>query len=1301
MNGPRTYRRLISTQWIVVVVTIAILPFLFFKSHGVEAHHHLNIVDKFIELKALNDAYAKEIFQVRFRKTLNYDKLAEQGRIVQQRAEALHDLLSPGMHGVGEREISNYLVLLDSIHHYVELFKSNYSILRNARRGLPNAINNAIETHPDFHDDTVDALRHINVLVMQYNLTSDPEDRKTAIDVMAALKKTATGFAPEKLGAIALIRNQAQMVLDKKDEVDGFVRAAIAVPTGKALDLFFDAYMKSHNRQIDVAEKYRFGLLVAAGFLLLWMIAALVRLTRFSSELEVKIKELNFQKFALDQHAIVSMTDVKGNITYANDRFCEISKFSRDELIGVNHRIIKSGEHPVETFRNMWRTIANGEVWHGEVKNRAKDGSHYWVSSTIVPILGETGKPIQYVSIRTDITKRKKMEEEIGKAHRFLQGVTNAMGEGVYVLGPYSECTFVNPEAERLLGYGAQELIGNSIHDLTHYQDADGNHMSSADCPIIQSIQRGEVFRSEDQIFTRKDGTTFPVSIVAVPLYEGDWITGSVAVFQDITERVETERQLQEARDVAEEANRSKSDFLANMSHEIRTPMNAVIGFSHLALQTELTDRQMDYLNKIQSSATALLGIINNILDFSKIEAGKLTVESSVFELDDVIDQVCAMTCLRAEEKDLEVMISRAPNIPGTLIGDSLRLSQVLTNLAGNAVKFTHHGDIVISVTIAEKTTDSVLLRFAVKDTGIGLDDTQISRLFQSFSQADTSTTRQYGGTGLGLAISKSLVELMNGEIGVDSEPGMGSTFHFTARFGYAGEETEDEIKPTNLSGRRILVADDRLAAREIFVETLESFGLETVSVDSGKSALEMLEQTSEANGFDFAVIDWKMPGMDGIETLDEIKKSKAIAYKPACILATAYGRDEVVNAIDHLDVVDVLAKPVGPSVLLDSLQKAIGAPGAVRKRVTYKPSRDVDAIQGILGADVLLVEDNEINQQVATELLEGCGLIVSVAENGQKALDALAAGDRAFDVILMDVQMPVMDGYEATANIRANQDWAHVPIVAMTAHALSTDRDMCLDAGMDDHLTKPIDPDILFETLVRWIKPADRTFHEMKKVRIPQTAEALPDSLPGFDIETGLMSVSGNKELYLSLLDQFRNNHADAHIKIKQCVKTGDIETAQRIAHTMKSVTAAIGALKLSKSAIGVEAWLSGDMKEGEKAALDDFTMDLSEVVMGLDRAFKTTDVGKSNSAAASGADIDVDAIKDILVMLSPLLREGDLESLEVVSRIESLVQGTELFSLFEDVKEAIGAFDFETAENKLLQFEEALINVDSGGGG
>ncbi len=681
------------------------------------------------------------------------------------------------------------------------------------------------------------------------------------------------------------------------------------------------------------------------------------------------------------------------------------------------------------------------------------------------------------------------------------------------------------------------------------------------------------------------------------------------------------ERALEEEKRRADSANVAKSEFLANMSHEIRTPMNAILGMAYLMLKTELSQQQSGYAQKIHAAGTQLLGIINDVLDFSKIESGKLDIENVPFRLEDVLSNVATLLSQKADEKNLEFLFDLDPAIPDRLLGDPMRVGQILINLAGNAIKFTESGEVIISCRLAELTDSDAEVAFSVRDTGIGMSDEQVGRLFTPFTQADASITRRFGGTGLGLVITKRLLELMGGDIRVESASGRGTSFHLNARFNVP-KPVKIPSYSAQLKGSRILVVDDNESAREIFASTLESMSFAVQTADSAKAAFKILRDAEDqGDPFRLALLDWRMPEIDGIQATRRILNDLGLERPPLILMATSFGRSDIQSLAEEAGAKALLHKPTNASILYDAIAGVLDAEH-INARDLLIPSTPLLARPGNLaGKSVLLVEDNPINQQVAMEMLGDAGIMVTVAANGQEALDLLT-DPKLFDLILMDLQMPVMGGYEAARHIRSQKAFDNLPIIAMTAHAFAEERERCLAVGMNDHVGKPIEVDKLFAALSRWIGPAhqdsdlwaapvfyanesapdalDEDPHEDSAKEFPRPLAPivpaaqlsslpvdrgdLPD-LPGLDVAGSLARLGNSAALYKKLLLTWLDKHAQADEELKSFAAAHDLAATLRHAHTFKGLGQTLGNSDLAGAGADLEQLLKNAPPETNAA--------------------------------------------------------------------------------------------------------------------
>jgi PAS domain S-box-containing protein len=879
---------------------------------------------------------------------------------------------------------------------------------------------------------------------------------------------------------------------------------------------------------------------------------------------------------------------------------------------------------PMSRFVKMVDTYAAGE------SDAFKQGIPYSEFRPLVNVLDEMGEKI----------------ESHMRSLQLTQHAVDSSSVAIYWIDLDANISYANNAAVKNTGHSKEALEKMSLLDIEY-------NLSNKIWQERLEELKIEGSLTFESVHLRKDNSTFPVQVTSTffKFADKEYI---FAFVNDISKRRH-----------AEDATQAKSDFLANMSHEIRTPMNAVIGMAHLALKTDLTPKQRDYLNKIQSSANSLLGIINDILDFSKIEAGKLDMETVEFDLSQTLDNVANVVTVKAQEKEnLEVLFYTDSRVPNSLIGDPLRLNQILVNLGNNAVKFTERGEIVLMTKIKSSSDDKITLQFSMRDTGLGMTKEQQTKLFQAFSQADTSTTRKYGGTGLGLTISKRLVNMMGGDIWVESKPGQGTTFSFTAEFGLGKEKTKKRYMPApNLRGMKVLVVDDNATSRDILREMLESFSFSVSVAASGAEGITELENADKNKPIELVIMDWKMPGMDGIEASKLIKSHRGLSKIPAIVLVTAYGREEVMLQTEEVGLEGSLLKPINPSILFDTIMQVFGEAVPEISRVAQRKEQEAKAWGNIQGAHVLLVEDNEINQQVAMEILQGAGLKVTIANNGQEGVDA--ARENQYDVILMDIQMPVMDGYTATREIRKDERFKELPIIAMTAHAMSGDEDKSLEAGMNGHVAKPIDPDKLFSTLQRWIKPSKRGDHVQQQevsVERPESDAALPaedelpEYLPGFDLSDGLKRLQGNKRLYRKLLFNFATGYNQVANEIREVLDAEDLEGAHSLVHNLKGLAGNLAATKLQAATVNLEKLVKGVQKKTTSAK--ELNLKFSELENALNQALKSVQsLGASaeesieKPSAEALTDIPAELSQDIAKRIRDAAEMGDVSTLNAIA--------------------------------------------------
>ena len=983
----------------------------------------------------------------------------------------------------------------------------------------------------------------------------------------------------------------------------------------------------------------------------------------------------------------ISLFDRDGRILYVNDCFVDTFGYTLEDIPDAHTWFGLAYPDPAyraEVLQTWGQELASAQGTSGLVRARpyvvtCKDGSR-----KIVEIGGMLADDPN-ITVLNDITDRTRAEEELARhrdhleelvssrtaeleaANRRLEETQFALdhaGVAIQWIDAASGCfSYVNDHACTLYGYPRERLLGMPAHSVI--DDFTGARLSALE-PALRA--QGQARIEADA--RRGDGRVVPVEIGIYfdPLADGG-AAHYIAFSIDITPRREAEQALIAARLAAESAAQARSEFLANMSHEIRTPMNAVIGMTRLALQTELTARQRNFVSKANASAVALLGILNDILDFSKVEAGQITIESVPFRLDRVFESLLSVVSLRAEEKGLDLLFDVAPDVPPVLVGDPLRMGQILTNLAGNAIKFTERGEVLVSCRVIARDSQHATLAFGVRDTGIGMSADQLGGLFRPFMQGDTSISRRFGGTGLGLAISRRLAELMGGTLSAHSVEGQGSTFTFTARF-ETGELPDSALRtlPSALHKRRVLVVDDNPEALQILCRDLEHLGLSTERAQSGPQAIELLRSRPP---FALLVCDWKMPGMDGIELIRRVQSCDDLAHPPAVVMVSAYGADDLQHAGAGLAIAGVLTKPASTSSLYDAIVSALGHQVAAEGSSGDAPgSFRSDALRG---RRVLLVEDNPINQELGVEILTGAGVRVTVAENGAEALRRLDAEE--FDCVLMDVQMPVMDGLEATREIRRRERLNKLPVIAMTAGAMPWEREQTRAAGMDDHVTKPVDVDELLRTLTRWLGSVP------PEEPAADSSAPIADATPLLDTAAALRSMNGASATYRRVLGMFLDSADAAQTQLKQAWGDRDFDTLGQLAHRHKGSAATLGARALSTALDAVEM----ACRAGDPAVIDAAMTDSTPVFAATVEAMRVqADAG--SLAPPSATELDT---------LHALLSSNDSDAQEAIARLLARAQPADILPVLRQMSRAMERYDFDAA---LLQLAQLRTTIAAG---
>ncbi|NNN12208.1 MAG: response regulator, partial [Acidimicrobiaceae bacterium] len=1002
--------------------------------------------------------------------------------------------------------------------------------------------------------------------------------------------------------------------------------------------------------------------------------------------------KVTFWNRAVEEMTGVRAEDMigKGNYEYAIPFYNE-----RRPVLGDYAR--GSDEDIPESYAMMRREkgFLSAETFADALSN---DGR--FVYAAAAPIYDINGEIVGSIESVRDITDRKRAEQALKESEVRFRTMMAESPLATQVFSIDGLLVDANRSSEELFGY----RVTNAVGKYNVFEDEQVRDLGAL--ALIERACKGEIVPAIEIRFNPSIsfGGHFRQIWLRCRFYllqnANGLVDNFVVLFEDITELKRYQQNLEEmieertaelsqAKVEAESATRAKSDFLANMSHEIRTPMNAILGFAGLALKTDLSTKQRDYVSKIDTSAKALLGLINDILDFSKIEAGKLDIESTEFRLDEVMNNVAGMLAGQSSKKGIEFLNSLAPDVPVALLGDPLRLGQVLLNLSNNAVKFTDHGHVLLRAEKIHSDPSHCLIRFSVQDTGIGMTPEQVGKLFAAFTQADASTTRKYGGTGLGLTISQRLVELMGGSITVSSSPGEGSQFSFAVEFEVQEVSMTERMElQGGLDGLRVLVVDDNVLAQEVLLEQLVPFGILGESASSGEEALERIESQDDDRPFDLVFMDWQMPTTDGIVSAKRILRDSKLKFPPKIIMVTAFGREDVMAKARDIGVTGFLIKPVNESLLFETMTQLFGHD----KALGSSPWESVpELLPDMVGTKVLLVEDTIMNQELATEILGSAGISVVVAGDGQQALDLIDT-DR-FDLVLMDVQMPVMGGYEATRRIREIPKFSVLPIIAMTAHAMAGAKEECLAAGMNDYVTKPIDTKELFSVMAKWLGQqvggslADSQVQG--SLSTPTLAEFSFDSLVGIDSKSALGRLNGNRKLLLNLLKTFVSSYAGVVLEITDAAAAGDLQTSERIAHSLKGVAGSISATGVQQAAKELEFAFKESSLEGVDGLLRRLEHELGSVITSINEFVEHLTPEEPSAAVEKPPK---EAVLEALKRMKPLVDENNLGALDAFEEIQKMSGGLENDADMVLLRDCIDGFDFKGASDAIQRLMDGL---------
>ncbi|WP_254693790.1 response regulator [Shewanella sp. MEBiC00475] len=983
----------------------------------------------------------------------------------------------------------------------------------------------------------------------------------------------------------------------------------------------------------------------------------------------------NLEGMVTDSTSFKSIEEIKISISQYKTSFISLSNVFNDLSSDIEHASISASTADKMLLKHKQQVKDTMDSVRNKVGAMA---IFIWLFAIMFILLAQVLRSAQKkMETLTEDLRKANVESE--RKRMTLVSLFNSIPDALSVTDTQGLFQDANPTFEKLVGKSRCEIIGKTAKEIY------GIH--SDILAQTAKVEIEDTNRIELWIENPESKQKLLLDIISTPLIDPNQnICGSISLARDITERHQVQEALRQTKLEAETASQMKSDFLANMSHEIRTPMNAIIGMSQLALDTELTSKQRSYIEKLHFSAQSLLGIINDILDFSKVEAGKMELEKIDFHLEEVLENFGNIIGFGVKKKALELNFDMPTKLPTALIGDPLRLGQVLTNLGNNAVKFTHSGgEIVIGISVQQESTHDVTLQFSVKDNGIGMTVEQQGKLFQSFSQADTSTTRKYGGTGLGLAISKSFVNLMDGDIWVESEPDVGTVFFFTVKLGKQQLQIDYHQDVIDKIGRlKVLFVDDNATSRAIYGQMLESMNFTVSTEKCAATAITKIESLNHTNPYDLIIVDEDMSVIRGGEMLTAIRNNLNITNQPATILISALSdrTPEYDNAIGC-----ILSKPGTPSSMLDAILISQGKGAVIENKYELRSKRFTQAKKQLQGTKLLLVEDNTLNQEVACELLSNNEVTVTIVENGAAALAALQV-DNDFDGVLMDCQMPIMDGYETTRHIRKMHQYKLLPIIAMTANAMIGDREKVLSAGMNGHIAKPITIEDMFVTIAKWVKPQTLVEGNIDNKVTLAASKNLPQ-VPGIDCSIGLSHTMNNVTLYNKILEIYMQNNINFAADMASLFEQENWAELERETHNLKSNAGTIGAINIQILAEKLEQACHKQSPVAQDIFLE-LNLSLLPIVAGLKHYFE-----QSENTCFEHGDMDIVKINECAQKLKILLDDYDTEAVSIAEQLELLLVSTPMKADINKVLSAINGYDFDSAQLAFDKLNEKLTMI------